>query len=229
MATKRPHQQSSSAIITDLNKYDVLCGRGSGPNERVGNIHFRDLVATRKSEYLSITPRDHLNKNRIAREIVEDVRGRGGRFLKRVSEIDGGGGEEGRRPSGYALADEGTVLEKAKQALRQNRTPQASGGGGGGGGGGGQKRSMKGDQPMQRGGAAQHHNLHQGGGASSQHMPPPHSNSNSDAYQASFVSNFATNAQHQPNSRISDLPLWATLNGRRLGLITTRSTEMPRP
>lgn len=203
MATKRPRQQSSSAIITDLNKYDVLCGRGSGPNERVGNIHFRDLVATRKSEYLSIKPRDHLNKNRIAREIVEDVRGRGGRFLKRVSEVDAGGGEEGRRPSGYALADEGTVLEKAKQALRQNRTPQASGGGGGGRGRVGQKRSMKGDQPMQRGGMAQH-NLHQGGGmASSQHMPPPQPpNSNSDAYEA-FVSNFATTNAQQPNNRIS--------------------------
>ena len=40
--------------ITVLNKNDVLCGRGSGPNERAGNINFRDLVVTRKLEQISL-------------------------------------------------------------------------------------------------------------------------------------------------------------------------------
>jgi len=103
--------------ITKLSTYDVLCGRGSGPNEQEGNINFRDLVATRKAEYLGINPRDHKNKTRIAREIVDAVRSRGGRFLKRadVENVKG-------RPKPYELADEPAVLEKAKQALRQNRT-----------------------------------------------------------------------------------------------------------
>jgi len=104
-------------FISRLNKYDVLCGRGSGPNERMGNINFRDLVSTRKIEYLAINPRDHKNKNRIAREIVAVVRSRGGRFLKRAAGVEIADGD----PEVYELADETAVLEKAKQALRQNR------------------------------------------------------------------------------------------------------------
>jgi len=108
---------AKSQFISRLNKYDVLCGRGSGPNERMGNIKFRDLVSTRKIEYLAINPRDHKNKNRIAREIVAVVRSRGGRFLKRAAGVEIADGD----PEVYELANETAVLEKAKQALRQNR------------------------------------------------------------------------------------------------------------
>eukprot|EP00579_Thalassiosira_antarctica_P011733 CAMPEP_0201912800 /NCGR_PEP_ID=MMETSP0903-20130614/3374_1 /ASSEMBLY_ACC=CAM_ASM_000552 /TAXON_ID=420261 /ORGANISM="Thalassiosira antarctica, Strain CCMP982" /LENGTH=344 /DNA_ID=CAMNT_0048447845 /DNA_START=67 /DNA_END=1098 /DNA_ORIENTATION=- len=109
--------ESKGHFITQLNKYDVLCGRGLGPNERAGNINFRDLVYSRKTEYLAINPRDHKNKNRIAREIVKVVRSLGGRFLKRTA-VDLGDDET----EAYELADEKVVLEKAKQTLRQNRT-----------------------------------------------------------------------------------------------------------
>ena len=109
MAYFKDHQ-----YITKLSTYDVVCGRGSGPNERVGNINFRGLVATRKAEYLTLHPRDSRNKTRIAREIVDTIRSRGGRFLKRadVEFLEG-------EPEPYELADEPAVLEKAKQALRQ--------------------------------------------------------------------------------------------------------------
>lgn len=130
-----------TGLITELHKYDVLCGRGSGPNERAGNIHFRDLVATRKAEYLAVNPRDHQNKNRIAREIVETVRSQGGRFLKRAAASAAAAQPGADGGEAYELADEPTVMEKAKQALRQNRNVNASGGrrdsGGSGGGGGG--------------------------------------------------------------------------------------------
>ena len=53
-----------------------------------------------------------MNKNRVANEIIADVRGRGGRFLRRVNEP-----HEAPR---YALADEPSVVEKTKQALRQS-------------------------------------------------------------------------------------------------------------
>ena len=105
-------------LITNLNEHDVLCGRGSGPNEREGNIKFRLLVARRKSEYLAVNPRDYNNKNRIANEIVNIVRSNGGRFVKKMPRVNGGG-EIGT----YELADEETVVEKAKQALRQNHVP----------------------------------------------------------------------------------------------------------
>lgn len=100
---------------TDLNNFDVLCGRGSGPNEKSGNIAFRDLVHRRKQEYLAVNNRDHVNKNRIAKEIVDEVRAKGGRFLKRVVSPDTDA------PLSYVLADEPTVMEKTKQALRQNK------------------------------------------------------------------------------------------------------------
>eukprot|EP00579_Thalassiosira_antarctica_P031575 CAMPEP_0202029944 /NCGR_PEP_ID=MMETSP0905-20130828/64237_1 /ASSEMBLY_ACC=CAM_ASM_000554 /TAXON_ID=420261 /ORGANISM="Thalassiosira antarctica, Strain CCMP982" /LENGTH=664 /DNA_ID=CAMNT_0048593727 /DNA_START=89 /DNA_END=2081 /DNA_ORIENTATION=- len=109
--------ESKGHFITQLNKYDVLCGRGLGPNERAGNINFRDLVYSRKTEYLAINPRDHKNKNRIAREIVKVVRSLGGRFLKRTA-VDLGDDET----EAYELVNEKVVLEKAKQTLRQNRT-----------------------------------------------------------------------------------------------------------
>ena len=79
-------------FITDVLNNDVLCGRGSGPNERIGNWQFRSIVNSRKEEYLAIPPRDHYNKNRIANEVVAAVRAGGGRFLKRAP-VDCGPGE----------------------------------------------------------------------------------------------------------------------------------------
>jgi len=105
-------------FVTDsINQFDVVIGRGSGPYDQLGNIHFRDLVARRKLEYLSLKPRDSKMKNKIAQEIVDAVRSKGGRFLKKIS-VD-----NQRNGDVYELVDdERTVLEKAKQALRQNRS-----------------------------------------------------------------------------------------------------------
>ncbi|KAL3816495.1 hypothetical protein ACHAXA_011300 [Cyclostephanos tholiformis] len=60
----------------ELNHHDVLCGRGSGSNNRVGNIEFRNQVLTRKAEYLAALTRDA--KGRIANDIINAVRARGG-------------------------------------------------------------------------------------------------------------------------------------------------------
>jgi hypothetical protein len=57
------------------------------------------------------------NKNLIAKEITEQVRSMGGRFLRAVRKE--GDGTDGRMLCVYV--DEVTVLEKTKQALRQNR------------------------------------------------------------------------------------------------------------
>mgnify|MGYP000629504932 CR=1 FL=1 len=103
----------------ELNEHDVLCGRGSGPNDRVGNVEFRNLVLSRKAEYLAAPSRDA--KGRIATEIVDTVRLRGGRFLRKLSPAQAKEAGFKRGTKVYELADEGTVLEKAKQTLRQNR------------------------------------------------------------------------------------------------------------
>ena len=103
----------------ELNEHDVLCGRGSGPNDRVGNIEFRNLVLSRKSEYLAAPSRDA--KGRIASSIVDAIRARGGRFLRKLSAAQAKNAGFKRDIAVYEMADEGTVLEKAKQTLRQNR------------------------------------------------------------------------------------------------------------
>ena len=71
--------------IMALSANDVLCGRGSGPNDHEGNIRFRQLVLSRKAEYLSTNARQ--TKSRIAQEIVYHVKFRvnpQGRFLKKL-------------------------------------------------------------------------------------------------------------------------------------------------
>jgi hypothetical protein len=103
-------------FVTDINQYDVLTGRGSGPYEQPGNIHFREIVATRKIEYLSLNPRDSKMKNQIAKEIIDKVRSKGGRFLRKIQVTNKDDGDL------YEFVDEDTVMEKAKQALRQNRS-----------------------------------------------------------------------------------------------------------
>lgn len=108
-----------SKYVVDLTDLDVLCGRGSGPNDRTGNIEFRNLILTRKAEYLAAKTREV--KGRIASEIVNNVRLRGGRFLKKLTPDQAKKAGFGKGVAVYELADEPTVLEKAKQTLRQNR------------------------------------------------------------------------------------------------------------
>ena len=103
----------------ELRKEDILCGRGSGPNERAGNIEFRNLVLSRKEEYVAIPARDHADKTRIAHEVIATIKERGARFLKYAPKKPAVEGQP-REPDRYILADEKTILEKTKQALRQH-------------------------------------------------------------------------------------------------------------
>ncbi|GKZ01079.1 hypothetical protein MPSEU_001059500 [Mayamaea pseudoterrestris] len=108
----------SKSFITELRAADVLLGRGSGPNDHEGNIRFRLLVQERKDEYLATNHR--VTKGRIAQEIVDQVFARNGRFLRK---LDGQDALEYGVPEGidaWLAVDEETIMEKAKQALRQN-------------------------------------------------------------------------------------------------------------
>jgi hypothetical protein len=104
----------------ELNRHDVLCGRGSGPNDRVGNIEFHNLVLTRKAEYLTVLTRD--TKGRIANDIINAVRSRRGQFLRKLSSEQMIGAGFKRGTAVYELAEEATVMEKTKITLRRNRT-----------------------------------------------------------------------------------------------------------
>jgi hypothetical protein len=97
-------------FIRDLNPADVVLGRGAGPNDHSGNIAFRELVQELKPSYTATVNRKM--KRHIAGKIVQAVKARRGRFLKRAP---------GHDDDVFVLAEEEVVLEKAKQALRHGR------------------------------------------------------------------------------------------------------------
>jgi hypothetical protein len=108
--------------VTQLRPYDVLFGRGSGPNDHEGNIRFRQIVADRKAEYMATNHR--MTKAKIAKEIVDQVFASYGRFMKKVEQAE-------LRVLGmpdtadvWQVVGDDTVMEKAKQALRQNTQKQ---------------------------------------------------------------------------------------------------------
>lgn len=83
---------------------DVLCGRGGYTNSHAGNVRFRAVVASYQSQYLTAKKRE---KEGIARDVVQTIRERGGRFLQKN---DAGSWEE---------VDEKKAILKSSQALRE--------------------------------------------------------------------------------------------------------------
>lgn len=98
--------------VTDVNPYDVLCGRGGGTNSQVGNRRFRQLVQDFQPTYLMAKRKE---KPLLARTIVLIIRKRGGRFLKKNEET----GE---------LYEVGDIKAEAKtsQALREGLDVRAT-------------------------------------------------------------------------------------------------------
>ena len=97
--------------IFEPNDHDVLCGRGGRINAHVGNQRFRQIVQERKAIYLAPTTKK-LEKAHIAAQIVQEIRARGGRFLK----------EEVENVASAAWYDIGDAkaIKKVGQALRED-------------------------------------------------------------------------------------------------------------
>lgn len=112
-------QVACDDVIIHLHPNDVLFGRGSGPNDHEGNIRFRLLVNERKGEYLATNHRQ--TKAKIARDVVNHVLALNGRFLKRLEAADAKCRGILKGVDAWILADEEMIMEKAKQALRQQR------------------------------------------------------------------------------------------------------------
>lgn len=64
----------------DPTEVDVLCGRGGGTNNHIGNRYFRQLVEDHRDEYFMSKK---LGKGQISRKIIAIIQARGGQFLKR--------------------------------------------------------------------------------------------------------------------------------------------------
>ncbi len=84
---------------------DVLSGRGGGTNSHPGNRFFRNLINIHRGKYLRAKKND---KPHISRSIVNTIRAKNGRFLKKEEE-DG---------LWYEIGDD-LAREKTSQALRQ--------------------------------------------------------------------------------------------------------------
>ena len=67
-------------FITDIQPEDVLSGRGGATNSHSGNKAFRKLVKSYQAEYLQAKKRD---KPSVASKVVDLIRRKGGRFLKK--------------------------------------------------------------------------------------------------------------------------------------------------
>jgi hypothetical protein len=87
--------------------HDVLCGRGGGTNNHVGNSHWRMLVAANKQLYVTLPKRQ---KMLLSRSIVNAVRSQNppGRFLQKEAKSD----------LWYDVGDQ-RAQEKTSQALRE--------------------------------------------------------------------------------------------------------------
>jgi len=113
-------QQHALPYVTSLGENDVLLGRGTPCAENEGNVRFRRLVRNRKAEYIAAEKR--IRKDAIAREILDVITRRGGKFLRKVesrSEIVQLGVPPGiSYKEVWALVDEDTKVQKVKQALR---------------------------------------------------------------------------------------------------------------
>lgn len=96
--------------VQDLNRNDVLCGRGGRINAHEGNVQFRDIIAANKKHYLAKTTKK-LEKAHIAAALVELVRGMNppGRFLK----------EDADSGLWFDIGD-AKAIKKAGQALRED-------------------------------------------------------------------------------------------------------------
>ena len=117
---------SSKVAIKELKPDDVLLGRGPGVSKFEGNMRFRELVDERKAEYTATTKRKQ--KRTIAKEIIDLVHAKGGRFLKQEDAVD--------YNDDWYEADLETSMEKTKQALREQRLSASMSTGGSSGQGG---------------------------------------------------------------------------------------------
>lgn len=105
-----PHINYSNYSLKDIpqpHPHDVLCGRGGGTNNHIGNSHWRMLVAANKQLYITLPKRQ---KMLLSRSIVNAVRSQNppGRFLQK----------DGKSNLWFDVGDQ-RAQEKTSQALRE--------------------------------------------------------------------------------------------------------------
>jgi hypothetical protein len=112
----------AGTIVEFPTQFDVMMGRGIGPNEHPGNRRYRTIVHSFQPEYLATKKRKE--KEKIARKAIRTVKANGARFIKPVegalatdSNKEGPKGKN-KHSKRWVVVEKETVLEKTKQALR---------------------------------------------------------------------------------------------------------------
>jgi hypothetical protein len=100
---------------TQVGLNDILLGRGAPIINNEGNKRFRNLIIERKKRYITLCK--HQDKNDIVYEIINIIISREGLFLKKID-------DKSRRSTlgfdAWEEADDSTIIQKVKQALREN-------------------------------------------------------------------------------------------------------------
>jgi hypothetical protein len=104
-----PPPVAQTEYITRIHPEDVLSGRGGATNSHSGNREFRRLVKAYQEEYLRAKKRD---KPAVASVIVDQIREKGGRFLRRCD-------TDSQGQVMYVDIGDVRAREKTCQALRE--------------------------------------------------------------------------------------------------------------
>lgn len=106
---------ASQLFTSELFSNDVLLGRGTGPNEHIGNCIFREEVELKREPYVSASSK--AGEEQIISSIISSIHQRGGRFLRKL--------DAQSDPAGKTLyeviLDKKVLAYKIKQAIRYSK------------------------------------------------------------------------------------------------------------
>lgn len=104
-------------FVNEVSVNDILMGRGASIDKNEGNKRFREVVQQHKNEYLS-TSRQR-QKHTIAMKIMNEIKSRGGRFLKQIENQDNFNALKASESApAWCCVAENVAMRKIKQILR---------------------------------------------------------------------------------------------------------------
>mmetsp|Transcript_3728 Transcript_3728/g.7248 ORF Transcript_3728/g.7248 Transcript_3728/m.7248 type:complete len:295 (-) Transcript_3728:31-915(-) len=123
IAPAPPSYENNEIILPEeVTINDVLCGRGRGPANHLGNVRFRQIVGQHRATYLMC--KDRKVKAQICNDIVHAVQCSNppGRFLKQIPSVSTLGGSGDSTKSAWMCIDDVKARMKTGQALREGYT-----------------------------------------------------------------------------------------------------------
>jgi hypothetical protein len=79
------NSNNGQVLLSELGPYDVLLGRGTGPNENQGNVRFREIVKETMLCYQHDPLPSASNKSQIVHEVLGRVKALNGYFVRKLT------------------------------------------------------------------------------------------------------------------------------------------------